>query len=151
MKKVLLVLFIIAYVFFIYRTEMYIIETSSMEPTFKQDSVVLVDKKYNYDRIKVGDIIAYDNSYKIIIHRVMQIDTDGTILTRGDANTQMDGSHATKQNYLGKYICNFTILGKFIIFLRSPGGLVAIIVVVILLYLLKKPYRKLRRMIKNAL
>ena len=147
-KSIFLIILVLGYMFFIYRTEMYIIETPSMEPIFKQDGVVLIDKRYDFNKLKVGDIIAYNNSYKVIIHRVMEID-NGTIKTRGDGNTQMDGSHATKDNYLGKYICNFTIPGRIIMFITSPAGIGVIIVLIILSYVLKKPFRKLRRMIKN--
>ncbi len=61
--------------------------SNSMVPTFyKGDMLVL--KGVSPDQIRVGDIVVFSPSdYSVpIVHRVVSINPDGTITTKGDAN-----------------------------------------------------------------
>ena len=65
------------------------VQSGSMEPTFYKGDLLLpvgVDKG-NPD-IKIGDIIVFSHSYGTtpVVHRVVEINPDGTYQTRGDAN-----------------------------------------------------------------
>ncbi len=81
------------------------IKTPSMNPNIKIGDAVLVDKTFNVDKIKVRDIIAYVNDDNIIVvHRVININSDGTYITKGDYNNTADSSYVKKDQVVGKVI-----------------------------------------------
>lgn len=64
------------------------VESNSMVPTFSQGDILLLVGAQQQD-IRVGDIIVYlpDGHTVPIVHRVIQINPDGSFQTKGDANT----------------------------------------------------------------
>ena len=89
---------------------LYVVSSGSMTPTLNINDVILVQGNIPFDRIKIGDVIAFVNPSdhgELIVHRVAQILNQNPleIRTKGDANT---GSIAgidlpiTKYNYIGK-------------------------------------------------
>lgn len=81
------------------------ISGSSMSPTFQHgDSVKIFI--YNFDDLKIGDIIAYKKfNDHLTVHRIKDIikrKSANYILTQGDNNTQMDKYYITKDEYWGK-------------------------------------------------
>lgn len=79
------------------------IETGSMTPTIRVGDAVLIDKKVNKDKLKVKDIIAYKNKDGIlVVHRIIKINSDGTFITKGDANNSADTLYVNKDQIKGK-------------------------------------------------
>lgn len=78
------------------------IETGSMTPNIKIGDAVVIDKKVNVDNLKEGDIIAYlgDND-KIIVHRIIKINSDKTFVTKGDFNNTADSNYVKKEQIKG--------------------------------------------------
>ena len=69
------------------------IATGSMEPNINKGDVVLVDKKYSYNNLEIGQVIAYRKEDVIIVHRVIKrlnIGNSYVYYTKGDANDHMD-------------------------------------------------------------
>lgn len=63
--------------------------TESMEPAIEKDSIVVI-KKCDIDSIKENDIICFKYGDNDIIHRVMSIDKNKEIQTKGDNNKRND-------------------------------------------------------------
>lgn len=81
------------------------IASGSMSPTFDRGAVVIIKKiDKDYDKIKVGDIVAYEYENKVIVHRVVKVlDIDGEhyFYTKGDANASQDGYKITEDMIKG--------------------------------------------------
>ena len=79
------------------------IETPSMTPNIKVGDAVVVDKTANKEKLKEKDIIAYKNDDGIIvIHRIININSDGTFITKGDYNNTSDPLYVKKEQVVGK-------------------------------------------------
>ncbi|HEX9318920.1 MAG TPA: signal peptidase I [Nitrososphaeraceae archaeon] len=89
--------------------------SSSMEPSLHLNAVVAVDTKVPFEKLRMGDIIAFNRptgANKVIIHRVVEIQIDSTgqrvITTKGDANpSPIEGTDfpIRKLDYIGKVSC----------------------------------------------
>ena len=69
------------------------VATGSMEPNINKGDVVIVDKKYTFNDLEVGDVIALKKEGVIIIHRIAKKVSFGDsyiLYTKGDANNNMD-------------------------------------------------------------
>jgi len=69
------------------------IASGSMTPNIYKGDVVIIDKKLNYDDLKVGQVIAYKYNSVIIVHRLVQIENvndEFYYYTQGDANNTID-------------------------------------------------------------
>ncbi len=69
------------------------IATGSMTPNIYKGDIVVIDKKFDYSSLRVGQVIAYKYENKIIVHRLVNIvNTDDTyyFYTKGDANNADD-------------------------------------------------------------
>lgn len=81
----------------IFGYRIFTVETGSMVPTYKVNDIILV-KTVATSSLKVRDVVAYqglrdDYKGKIISHRIIKINNDGTTLTyttKGDANAYED-------------------------------------------------------------
>ena len=76
-----------------------------MNPVFyRGDGIIYKNIRY-VDKIEVGDIIAFQNSGRIITHRVLGIikDPDGIIYkTKGDSNNSLDNYDVNEKDVIGK-------------------------------------------------
>ena len=69
--------------------------TESMEPEIHAKSLILC-KAVNADEIKVGDIVGYrlpigkNMPSLTIVHRVIKIEHDGSVIVKGDNNKEAD-------------------------------------------------------------
>jgi signal peptidase len=67
-----------------------IVTSGSMSPTFDPGDLIVVTK-IDPENVKVGDIVTFQTKEKgILTHRVVEIKTDGEIVTKGDANQTVD-------------------------------------------------------------
>ena len=96
----------------------YIMIGNSMSPSIRDNDGMVVDSRFPFDKLKVGDIIVFSSygtsnsgQHITIIHRVAQIITDDQgdriIRTKGDANpASIPGIDypVFQQNYIGKVI-----------------------------------------------
>ena len=90
--------------------------TESMIPTIYPGDAVVI---YNYGNISVGDIIVFDGAKAgcrvnfPIIHRVIEINPDGTIQTKGDYNLfQLPCEKSIKKEYIyGKSLIKIPFIG----------------------------------------
>lgn len=132
MIEFLLFLFLIIYLIFVvfqrvsnnssiagYR--LFTIASESMFPTYKIGDVILI-KETPVTKLNVGDDVTYQGQRgnlidKIVTHRIIKIEENGTITTQGIANQYADPTITSSQLY-GKVVYRLffmTILNKVIL------------------------------------
>jgi signal peptidase len=93
--------------------KIYKISSSSMSPSLKLNSLVIVKKPKT---LKIGDIISYKQNNKgpIITHRITDISfTHGQYFfyTKGDNNEEKDPQPISEKEIIGKVIASIPYLG----------------------------------------
>ncbi len=117
-SKIVLIISIIFMISFLLGFRGLAIVSNSMNPTINRGDLVFID--INNHEITKGDIIAFTYGDKIIVHRVYKVDEKTfAVLTKGDANQNIDPWIVTDENYVGKYIFSIPLLGYPSIFLSS--------------------------------
>lgn len=81
--------------------------SQSMEPSIRIHALCLTDMIHKEPSI--GDIVVYRHQYEngpaiLIIHRVIAVEKDGSILTKGDNNPEPDCWITPKGDIIGKVI-----------------------------------------------
>lgn len=79
------------------------IGSNSMSPTYQRGDAIIF-KKTQLDQIKIGEILAFRQSGKIITHRIIniqKIDDKFIFSTKGDANKTADAYQVEQENVLG--------------------------------------------------
>ncbi|MDR2903938.1 MAG: signal peptidase I [Clostridiales bacterium] len=109
--------------------------TGSMEPTIPVGSLI-VTREIGEETIEVDDIITYrpvDDSAVLVTHRVVAVrPEDGLFTTKGDANNQPDRNPVERDAIVGKTVFTIPMLGIMLNFLRTPPGMIAMVVVFVL-------------------
>ena len=94
-----------------------------------QYDIAVFDKYNGEDEIKQYDIILFKSENKLIVHRVFQINPDGTFVTRGDNNGESDENPVSKIDVLGIYNHKLVFM-SFINYLGyTPGFYIALVAV----------------------
>ena len=79
------------------------IGSKSMQGSINKGDVVILDKKDKYP--KKGDVMAFQEQGKTIVHRVIQLKSrngERVYITKGDANNGKDNWILTKDSMVGK-------------------------------------------------
>lgn len=110
--------------------KMYMVRSTSMEPTYKVYDMLLF-KKCNIEDVKIGDVILFNSQEHPdypIAHRVSEIlNQDGSpkvytdykdngyikIVSKADYNEVIDRNYVTKENFFGKVHKVYPGLGKY--------------------------------------
>lgn len=113
--------------------------TNSMntgEPDAIRAGDMVITKQANPDALEVGDVIMFKNNQTAVIHRIVgyNAETD-TFVTKGDANDTEDLDPVEKKNIIGKFMQRVPKVGDFILFSRTPLGMLICIGIPILLFL----------------
>ena len=111
----------------------YIVETGSMLPEIKIDSMIIV-REMGAEKINIGDIITYygHSGENKITHRVVAIENNGEyFITRGDANNVDDPLPVTEENLIGKVIFHIPYIGLLFKFITNKVVLSIIISITI--------------------
>ena len=90
------------------------VATGSMEPRINKGDLVIVDQKYSFDSIQIGDVIAYKREEYIIVHRVVKkvkLGDSYVLYTKGDANSNMDDFVIEHDMIVGKVNHKISYLG----------------------------------------
>lgn len=102
--------------------------SGSMEPTFSKGALLLVKQKKEPE---VGDIAVYQTENRLVVHRIIRIDDD-RVTTQGDANNVADAPvpRAEIKGVVAGWIPH---LGIVLSWLRTPAGIVIILICAFLL------------------
>jgi signal peptidase I len=112
-----------------------VVLSGSMEPTVMTGSVAFVD---SHDKnVEVGDIIQYrlsdgQGDEVKVLHRVVDVNPDGTLVTKGDNNEAADISSVDLSQINGTYRGNIPGVGYI---LKTPLYLLMFVVIFLVLHL----------------
>ncbi|MGI5999196.1 MAG: signal peptidase I [Lutispora sp.] len=106
---------------------MYVL-TGSMRPVIEPGDLIIA-KAVDSDSLKEGDIITFRASQNTLVtHRIIEINEDGSFVTKGDANNVEDlDLQANSQNIVGKYVFRIPKGGYIAKFIQSPIGMILFI------------------------
>lgn len=113
----------------------YVVQSSSMSPSIDAGAVVFVSDAPT-DQISTGDVITYrdsgpDGEIRRVTHRVIAVEqTDGgpQFQTKGDANEDPDPGRVSASQVVGVVQFDVPLVGYLLSILRSPVGIVALVV-----------------------
>lgn len=109
----------------------YLIE-NNLTNQFNTGDIIQIRKLKSTDELKLYDVISYrNNEGKNIIHRIIQINEDGSFVTRGDSNPGSDTYNPTRNDVYGVYT-NQRIqkIGYLVMFFKSNFGIMTMVAVV---------------------
>lgn len=111
--------------------------TGSMEPNYPVGSLIFV-KEEDPENLKVGDVITYRlDEDTVVTHRIVEINQEEqTVTTKGDANSDNDGSPVSYSNIVGKAHFNIPYLGFIAMNIKTPKGIITVCGVLVAIILL---------------
>ena len=103
---ILVLIFLVALVSGLFKYKLIAIGSESMTPTIKKGDAVIIQKisKEEFLRLEEGNIIAFRQDGRIIVHRINKITLQQDsikIITKGDANKEEDNYEITYDNLEG--------------------------------------------------
>lgn len=108
----------------------YIVTSGSMEPNISVGDLILVKAQEEYG---LGDVVTFrDAAGSTVTHRIMGT-VSGQFITQGDANNTEDNDLLPPERIIGKLQLVVPGMGYVIEFLRSPLGIVLLVVIGVLL------------------
>lgn len=76
----------------------FILRSSSMEPLYREGSLIWVDTRIRADEAEIGDVLVYRaNDGTLVMHRLVDINT-----FQGDANQTQEHIELTDVNLVGR-------------------------------------------------
>ena len=105
--------------------------TGSMEPVFSPGDVIIIEKNADY---KINDIVTYTYEDTLITHRIIDKSEEGYI-TKGDANNVADNELVKGEQIVGKYLFVIPFVGLLKIWIKSPLGIVVILLIIAGIYI----------------
>lgn len=104
---------------------------------------IVIIKKQEFNTIEEGDIIVFqgkiNNQDALIIHRVVDIELNGELITQGDnqlTNPYPDSGSVLESEYQGTYHSKISFIRPVVILLFSSKGFVFMILFFIILFML---------------
>ena len=108
----------------------FIVLSGSMSPTFNYGDLIVV-KEVDYDDLKVGDVVSFRNSKKVVTTHRIYGEKNGCFETKGDNNNDKDRGIVCEKHIEGKYIYRIIGLGSVILFIQKPIGFISLMVLLI--------------------
>ncbi len=108
----------------------YAVTTGSMSPTIPPRSAVVVEKGATPH---IGDVITYDHHGALVTHRLVAINPDGTLQTKGDANETADAWGTPRSDVIGVVSTHVPQVGYWLVYLRTPQGFTSFVLLLLLL------------------
>lgn len=105
-----------------------VVLSGSMEPALSVNDIVIVRESESYS---INDIVVYDSGREMIVHRIKEQNGD-TLTTKGDANNASD-EPISAEAVRGRVVFSIPYAGVAVKALRSPVGIIVIILTAILL------------------
>lgn len=110
--------------------------SGSMEPTIYAGDYILIEN-VSSNQLQKGDIIAFYSEDKAIYgmintHRIIDINNDGSFITKGDANSIADNSYVSEDKIIGKYIKKIRLF-KWINSFQSAKKLILLGIIILTL------------------
>lgn len=107
--------------------QLYAVRTGSMEPTFGSRSLVVVHK----GEWQQGQPISFTHNGEVITHRLASVNSNGTFVTKGDANKTSDPWVVQPREVIGEVVASAPQLGYWLVYLKTIAGLASVICAVV--------------------
>lgn len=117
-----------------------IVISGSMEPAIEAGDLIIIKEQGEY---KEDDIVTYRSGPTLITHRIVAINAS-EVITRGDANNAEDAP-VVLSALEGKVVLNIPEAGKFLLFLKTPTGILTASCLVLVCFFLARAVQKLKR------
>jgi len=121
------------------------VATGSMNGTINEGDLIIIK---DTDEYKIGDIITFIKPGETIptTHRIINFDSEGLFITKGDANDSKDKISVHEDEILGEVIYSSRSLGLFVGWVKEGGGYIYIIAAAMIIgfgiYLYKEESKK---------
>ena len=112
-------LFLLCAVLFFVRFRPLVVLSGSMDPAAVTGSLVLVDTCSRNPG--PGDIVTFRNGDSYVTHRILKVKGDGSYITKGDANRQVDPFTVEKKELLGTVKMIIPYIGYLIVYQKKPA------------------------------
>ena len=124
---------ILLVILYIMKIRPYVATSGSMEPAIPVNSICFVNERTEFPDIQPGDVITFRMGEDMLVtHRVIEVRA-GSLITRGDANNTEDAAPVTATNYIGKTVIILPKLGRILILLRTPVGIITAVALILTL------------------
>jgi signal peptidase len=100
-----------------------IVRSGSMEPAFSAGDLLVLHREEQYWE---GDIIGFWENGSLTTHRLIQKTEEGAI-TKGDFNSTPDPQPVKENQFAGRVVLILPGLGTVFLYLRTPPGVLLII------------------------
>ncbi len=128
--------------------------SNSMNPSFETGDMLFV-KKVDPTEVKVDDVITFkETGGKLITHRVIEVINNSSeigFVTKGDNNNVKDEEVVNGENLIGKQTFIVPNAGYIAKFLRSPMGLILLILLPIAFYILLEVNDRKKSALKTSI
>lgn len=106
--------------------------SGSMEPTLSIGDMAICKEQ---DAYATGDAVLYQDKGYLVLHRIVEVNEDGTFVMRGDANNVDDETAISRSNVYGKMVYSFNGLGNTISYISTLSGAFWTVLSALLIYL----------------
>lgn len=79
-----------------------VVQSGSMEPRISPGDVVLTTPLPKSSPLPIGRVITFDVDGELVVHRLVHVTDDNTLVTKGDANPDTDSWTVTRTNITGQ-------------------------------------------------
>jgi signal peptidase len=110
--------------------KVYVLHTGSMTPTVPSKSAVIVHEHQYH----VGQVVTFTEDGQTVTHRLISINAEGLITTKGDANATADPWHPPKSQIIGGVVATVPELGYWLVYLKSPLGAASVLLAVLAIW-----------------
>lgn len=116
------------------------VQSGSMSPLFDEDDLVLIQNSADDALYGIGDIICFQSGDAYVTHRIKEITADengnAVYTTQGDANNTPDKDAVRPDQILGVYKTHFKGMGRALLFIQTPVGMIVCVMLPIFLVFL---------------
>lgn len=117
----------------VFGIQSFVVLSGSMEPAIPVRSIVYTQKQPSYQK---GDVVAFKSGDVNVTHRIVNVNSDGSFQTKGDANNTVDEKEITARDIFGRQLFFLSYIGQLIIFLKTPQGFFSLIFFPITMFLI---------------
>lgn len=116
------------------KMDMLVVETGSMSPTIKINSLIYVKSYASFEDYHVNDIVTFTDpvTERSFTHRIVEIDTvNESFVTKGDANDENDVGLTSVEYAQGKVVAVIPYAGYLVKLLQHTAAKIIIAVIYI--------------------
>lgn len=125
----------------------FLVQSGSMEPSIMTGDIIIIEK---LDRYQKNDVITFENQQqRRVTHRVVDIQNNQYLTTKGDANRSRDNEKITIDQVLGKVVLVIPKLGYLVAFSKSLPGLFLLIIIPGILIIISESIKIKKEIYRN--